>query len=95
MSVIRGRVKNGVLEFDGPLPAEWNGREMDLQLSDELLPDDELNTDEKWRQFFVSIKDVQMSDAESTEFARILEEDKRLELSNWNRLQQTIDGLFP
>ena len=36
MSIVRGRIKNGMLEFDGPLPVEWpDGAAVETRLTSE------------------------------------------------------------
>lgn len=98
MSSVRGHVRNGRLELDGPLPADWpDGAEVETRLTDDdpATSDDVLDTDEKWAEFFESIKEYQMNDEEYAEFQRILDERKQWQLANWEKHQQKIRGLFP
>jgi hypothetical protein len=98
MSSVRGKLRNGKVEFDNPLPADWSeGAEVETRLTgdDRVASNDVLDTDEKWAEFFESIKEYQMNDEEYAEFQRILEERKQWQLANWEKYQQKIRGLFP
>ncbi len=105
MSTVRGRIKNGAMEFDGPLPTDWpDGAEVETRLKSVesdlgwgMREEDWPTTPEgieEWCAWVSSLEPFLSTPEELESFERVLAEQKAWELANWDARCKKIEGLF-